>query len=130
LATAIYSNIIGNKYGSVLPDTVARAVSGLGFPTENLAELVSAAKSGSVAAFKTVPGITPQIQEAAVLANKMAYLEGTRLVFLVAIAFGGIGIIACWFTESIDERKYTKKTVAVMETERKAMQQKDTSLED
>jgi len=91
---------------------------------------VSAAKSGSAAAFKAVPGITPQIQEAAVLANKMAYLEGTHLVFLVAIAFGGIGIIACWFTESIDERKYTKKTVAVMETERKAMQQKDINPED
>jgi hypothetical protein len=68
--------------------------------------------------------VTPEVRAAAVLANKEAYLEGAHLSYLVALAFGCIAVIAALFIPSIDDRKWTKRTVAVQETDRKHLEQK------
>lgn len=86
-----------------------------------MTKLITAAGANTAAGYKAVPGITPQIQAAAVLANKNAYLSGAHLSYQVALAFGLCGCIAALFIESIDERKYTKNTVALQEHDRKAL---------
>lgn len=125
MATAIFSNILNNEYTKILPSYVSSAALPLGYPAANMTKLAGAAKVGSAAAFKAVPGITPAIQAAAVKANKLAYLKGSQLVFYVAVAFGVIACVASLFTVSIDRRKYTKNTMAVLETEQRVVSDKE-----
>jgi hypothetical protein len=123
VAIAIFSNVTNNKYGNSLAPAVVRNIEGLGFNTANLAKLVAAAKAGTATAYDAVPGLTPAIRAAAVLANKEAYLEGAHLSYQVALAFGLCGCIAALFIPSIDSRKYTKRTVALQEADRKAFEE-------
>jgi hypothetical protein len=120
----MFSNITNNKYASVIPRHVRDAVSEFNMPAASLAKLTSAARLNTAAAWSTVPDSTPQIRAAASHANKEAYLEGAHLSYLVALAFGCVACIAAFFIRDIDERKWTKKTVAVQETDRKAMDEK------
>lgn len=76
------------------------------------------------AAFSAVPGITPEIQAAARRGNQLAYLDGAHLSYLIAMAFGIIACIAAFWIPTIDRRKYTKKTVALQESDRKQLQEK------
>jgi Fungal trichothecene efflux pump (TRI12) len=122
VATAIFSNVTTNKYRSVLPGEVRSAVASLDIPSSSMAKLIAAAGANTAAAYKAVPGITPAIEVAATLANKQAYLTGAHLSYQVALAFGLLGCVAALFIPSIDHRKYTKKTVALQEADRRALE--------
>jgi hypothetical protein len=89
-----------------------------------MAALVAAARLGTPAAYEAVDGLTPEVQAAAALGNQQAYLSGAHLSYQVALAFGLCGCIAALFIPSIDSRKYTKKTVALQEADRKAVEAK------
>lgn len=121
---AVFSNVTNNKYADELGPAVLRNIEGLGFDTANLGGLVAAARANTAAAYSAVSGLTPEIRAAAVLANKEAYLEGAHLSYQVALAFGLVGCIAAVFIPSIDTRKYTKRTVALQEADRKAWEKK------
>jgi hypothetical protein len=90
--------------------------------------LIAAAKVGTAAAYKAVPGITPQVQAAAALGNKKAYLQGAHLSYEGAVAFGVLGCIAALFVKTIDTRKYTKNTMALQEADRKALKGKQETI--
>ena len=92
-------------------------------PTATLTKLIAAAKANTAAAYKAVPGITPAIQAGAVLGNKQAYLQGAHLSYQVALAFGLLGVIIAFFIPSVDKRKYTDKTVAVQQQDRKVLEE-------
>ncbi|KAF2837083.1 MFS general substrate transporter [Patellaria atrata CBS 101060] len=124
VATAIFSNVTNNKYADQLTQRVMENISGLGFNMENIGALVKAARLNTPVAYQTVPGLTPEIQAAATYGNKEAYLDGAHLSYQVALAFGLCGCICALFIPSIDERKYTKKTVALQEEDRKAVEDK------
>ncbi|KAF2195147.1 MFS general substrate transporter [Zopfia rhizophila CBS 207.26] len=124
VATAIFSNVTNNKYTEVLPGRVRANVKRFNLSADTLKKLIPAARVGSAAAYKAVPGITPAIQAAAALGNKQAYLIGAHLSYQVALAFGVCGVIAAFFIPSVDKRKYTKKTVAVQQADRKALEEK------
>jgi hypothetical protein len=124
VATAIFGNVTNNKYAQTLASAVQSNVSQFNLPAATFTKLVAAARLNTAAAFKTVPGITPEIQAAAILGNKQAYLTGAHLSYQVALAFGLCGVIAAFFLNSVDERKYTRKTVAVQGGDRKALEEK------
>jgi hypothetical protein len=124
VATAIFGNVTNNKYTQTLTEAVRNNVSQFNLPATTFTRLVAAAKLNTAAAFKAVPGITPEIQAAARLGNKQAYLTGAHLSYQVALAFGLCGVIAAFFLSSVDERKYTKKTVAVQGGDRKALEER------
>jgi hypothetical protein len=124
VAIAIFGNVTNNRYADSLAPAVIRNIEGLGFNSANLAKLIVAAKAGTATAYAAVPGLTPTIRAAAVLANKEAYLEGAHLSYQVALAFGLCGCIAALFIPSIDSRKYTKRTVALQEADRRALEEK------
>jgi hypothetical protein len=124
IATAIFSNVTNGKYAKTLPAIVRANVAKFNLPAASLTKLITAAKLNTAAAYKAVPGITPQIQAASVHANKEAYLTGAHLSYEVALAFGLCGCIAAVFLTSIDERKYTKKTVALQEADRRVLEEK------
>lgn len=124
IATAIFSNVTNNKYGNALPSAILNNVQSFNLPTATLSKLIVAAKANTAAAYQTVPDITPAIRAAATLANKQAYLEGAHLSYQVALAFGLLGVICAFFIPSIDERKYTDRTVAVQSKDRKVLAEK------
>ena len=124
VATAIFSNITNNKYGESLPGQVRSSLSGFNLSAETVTKLITAAKLNTAAAYKAIPGITPAVQAAATLANKKAYLTGAHLSYQVALAFGLCGVIAAFFIPTVDNRKYTRKTVAVQQADRKALGEK------
>jgi hypothetical protein len=124
IAIAIFSNVTNNKYAAALVPAVRRNIEGLGFDAANIARLAVAARANTAVAYGAVPGLTPIVRAAAVQANKEAYLEGAHLSYQVALAFGLVGCIAAIFIPSIDSRKYTKRTVALQESDRKALEEK------
>lgn len=115
VAVAIFSNITNNRYGNQLLETVANSVEGLGFPAERLPQLAAAARLNTAAAYRAVQGATPEVVAAATYANKEAYLNGAKMAYQVASAFGLLGCIAAWFIPSIDQRKLNTRTVAVQQ---------------
>lgn len=122
IATAIFSNVTNGEYATSLPPSVRIAVTPYSFSAANLPKLIAAAELNTADAYNAVPGITPQVIAAATLGNKKAYLSGAHLSYQVALAFGLCGCIAALFIPSIDERKYTKKTVALQEADKKALE--------
>lgn len=93
-------------------------------PSDVVAKLITAARANTAAAYAAIPGVTPAIRAAASLGNKQAYLEGAHLSYLVALAFGLLGVVAAFFIPSVDKRKYTEKTVAIQKSDRKALEEK------
>jgi hypothetical protein len=124
VATAIFSNVTNQRYATELASRVRESVSGFGLPAADVTRLVAAARLNTAAAYAAIDSVTPEIRAAATLANKEAYLEGAHLSYLVALAFGCIAVIAALFIPSIDDRKWTKKTVAVQESDRKILQER------
>jgi hypothetical protein len=118
----MFGNIANNRYADSLGPAIRDQIAGMGFNEQNMARLIAAARTNTAAAYAAVPGINAQIQAAATYANKEAYLKGTQMAYYVALAFGFLGCIIALFIPSIDERKYTKRTVAVQEADRKAME--------
>lgn len=124
VATAIFSNVTNNKYATSIGSRVRSNVASFNLPSATLTKLITAAKVNTAAAYKAVPEITPAIQAAAALGNKQAYLDGARLSYRVALAFGLCGVIAAFFIPSVDKRKYTKRTVAIQQQDRKALEER------
>jgi hypothetical protein len=124
VATAIFGNVTNNKYGDVLPERVRANLAPFDLSADVITRLIVAAKANTAAGYATIPGITPAIRAAASLGNKQAYLEGAHLSYLVALAFGLLGVVAAFFIPSVDKRKYTNKTVAVQKQDRRVLQQK------
>ena len=109
------------KYTATLPGRVRSNLASFSLPSETLTRLVAAARLNTAAAYAAIPGVTPAIRQAASLGNKQAYLEGAHLSYQVALAFGLVGVIAALFIPSVDVRKYTKKTVAIQQKDRKEL---------
>ncbi|KAF2743842.1 MFS general substrate transporter [Sporormia fimetaria CBS 119925] len=124
VATAIFSNVTNNKYASVLGNQVRNNLATFDLSSDTITKLITAARLNTAAAYEAIPGISPAVQAAATLANKEAYLDGARLSYQVALAFGLCGVIAAFFIPSVDKRKYTSKTVAVQQADRKALNEK------
>ncbi|CAA9957232.1 AraJ Arabinose efflux permease [Pyrenophora teres f. maculata] len=124
VATAIFVNVTNNKYEDVLQERVRANLSPFNLSSSTIARLVTAARANTAAGYAAIPGITPSIKAAAVLSNQEAYLEGAHLSYLVALAFGLLGVVAAFFIPSVDKRKYTSKTVAIQRRDRKELQER------
>lgn len=88
------------------------------FPEEHLQALIATATTGTQSALEKVPGITPQIIDAAIHANKESYVQAFKLVYLVAIAFGGAAIICAAFTKTIPKEAKTAQPAVRLENEK------------
>lgn len=99
IATAIYPNILQNELKKYLPRYVSEAALANGLSAEALPELFEAPNTGN---FTTVPGITPQIIEAAGYASKRAWARSSKTVFLVTLAFGALMFVVCFFALDVE----------------------------
>lgn len=104
IATAIYSAILSSRFTSALPKFVVQAAESAGLPKASIPALLRATATNTAAAYAKVPGINKAVILAAELAYKLAYVQAFRLVYLVAIGFGGVAIIAAFCTKSTPVR--------------------------
>ncbi|KAH6673088.1 fungal trichothecene efflux pump [Halenospora varia] len=116
IAGAIYTSIYTNHYADTIPTVLQSSISGLGF-TGSFQTLLKASATNTAAAYAKVPGITPAIIKATQMAVKLSYVQSFRLVFEVAIAFGGVAIIAAICTKSVDREKKSNEYAVRLENE-------------
>lgn len=73
---------------------VVPAVLNAGLPTSSVASFLTALASGSTPALEQVPGVTPEVLQAATPAALRSSENAFQLIYLVSIAFGCCAIIA------------------------------------
>lgn len=92
-----------------------------------MTRLLNAAKVGTAAAYKAVPGITNSTTAAVTQAVKVSNAQGYKLVYLVAIAFGAVAIMAAFTVKDVDESQRSKYVAAHLETEKPTEKQVDST---
>ena len=86
-------------------------------PSSVVPDLLGAAALNTPEAYEAVPGITPKIIADAAMAVKYAWVDSFKLVYLVALAFGGLAIIAAACTKTIPKERKTLVRAIRMENE-------------
>ncbi|CAI6084068.1 unnamed protein product [Clonostachys chloroleuca] len=126
VATAIYSAILSTKLSQALPGqmTVAIEDSDVSFSSSLLKGLVTAAATNTKAAFSAIEGATPRLVELALYHTKLANVEAFRLVYLVAIGFGGLATFCAFCTVSIDSHLKNSSRAIVLKNEIKGDEDK------
>ena len=117
VATAIYSAILANRFAEKLPVKMAPVIQSNNIPKSAVQDLLAAAAVNTPDSYEAVPGITPKIIAEAAMAVKYAYVDAFKLVYLVAIAFGVLAIIAASFTRTIPKERKTQVRAIRMENE-------------
>lgn len=93
IGLAINNAVFNGTLNRELPKKVGAAALSLGLPSSSLAELMTALASQSTNAVAKVPGVTPEIAQAAVAAMKRAYLDAFRGAWIVSAAFCAVLVI-------------------------------------
>jgi hypothetical protein len=125
IAGAIYTSIYTQRYATAISAKISAAAAASGF-TGSLPELIKASATNTAAAYNKVPGITENVIAACRLAVKYAYTDAFSLVYQVAIAFGGLGIMAALCTRTVDVRKKSNDRAVVLENEKKVLEDVET----
>lgn len=89
---------------TVLPRDVSAAAVKAGLAKSSITYLLEAVADGTTTALQAVPGMTDSILAAVGNAEKTAYSQSFRTVFLVSIGFGGLAIIAAVISVPIDDK--------------------------
>lgn len=102
IAIAVLSTTFTNRLQVTIPQVVVPAAEGAGLPASSIPSLISGLAGTTVLNSTTVPGLTDNILAIADHAYKVANAKAYSTVFLVSFAFGGIGMILCWFVAQND----------------------------
>lgn len=119
VATAIYTAIYSNRFSEALPSRMTGAIeaSGMEVTDSLLQQLIAAAAKNTRAAYEAVSGATPELVDQAIEAARDAYVQGFRLVYLVAIAFGVLATIAAACTVSTERSKKNNQRAVITKDE-------------
>lgn len=93
IGLAINNAVFRNTLSSNLGSKIAAAVSPLGFPAQELPELIPALLSGNPSVLAKLPHITPQIIVAGVQGLKEAYTAAFHNAWIVGTSFAAVGVI-------------------------------------
>ncbi len=116
VATAIYSAILANTFATKLPVKMASVIAQYDVPNSVAPELIQAAALNTADAYAELD-VSSQVIAASGMAVKYAYVDAFRLVYLIALAFGGLAIIAASFTKTIPKEQKTMERAIHMENE-------------
>lgn len=101
VATSIYSTILQNKLSANIPKYVSQAATNAGLAPSSVPDLLKGLTSGN---FSTVAGLNPHILSLATDAYKTAYSESFKMVYLASLAFGGVAVVAAFFTPNMEHK--------------------------
>jgi hypothetical protein len=90
----IYLAILNNKLPAEVASKVPAAAIAAGLPKSSVADLLKAAAAGTSAAFNTVPGMSPRIQEAAINALLEARAVSYSYIYYASIPVNFVGVVA------------------------------------
>ncbi|OQO14882.1 hypothetical protein B0A48_00264 [Cryoendolithus antarcticus] len=122
VATAIYSAILSNRFASELPKMMAFVIAANNISASSAAGLLKSAAVNTAAAYKSalsLPGVTATVIGSTQRAVKLACVDAFKMVYLIALAFGGVAIICAAFTKSIPKERKTLRRAVKMENETK-----------
>ena len=103
VASTVYSIVLGARVKSTLTTQIPAAMVAAGLPASSIVDYMTAiAAGGTKTLLDAVPGLTPEILADGANAYRHAYADAYRTIFLVSIAFGGLGILVSFFIPDID----------------------------
>lgn len=105
LAVAIYATTLTNRLTTTVPANVVPAALRAGLPASSIPALITGLGGTTSLNSTAVPGINAHILDVASLAYRVANSQAYRTVFLASFAFGGLGMILCWFVAQNDKTK-------------------------
>lgn len=95
--TAIYAAAFNTRLDTKLPNYVGAAATSAGLSASNIPAFLTALTSQDSAALAAVPGVNPTIIDAALAALKQAFADSLRVVYIIAVPFGVVACVACFF---------------------------------
>ena len=95
--TAIYAATLTSGLTTKIPNYVSEAVIQAGLPASSIPAFIGALTSNDQDVLAAVPGVTPPIIGAGVLALRQAYADSLRLIYIIAAPFGAVAIVMCFF---------------------------------
>jgi hypothetical protein len=101
-AVTIYATTLANRLTTTIPANVIPAAERAGLPASSIPSLLMALGGTNTT---PVPGLTPNKFVIAEQAYKVANAQAYRTVFLASFAFGGLGMVICWFVAQNDRSK-------------------------
>ena len=95
--TSIYAAAFSTRVDNKVPSYVPSAALAAGLPASSVEAFMKALTANDTAALEKIPGVSPSIIAASVAALKQAFADSVRVVYLIAVPFGVIACIACFF---------------------------------
>jgi ribonuclease PH len=95
--TAIYSVTLNTRLNKYIHSYVADAAIKAGLPTSSVEVFVKAIADSNSEGLSGINGATPAIISAGVAALKQAFADGIRAVYMIAVPFGALACVACFF---------------------------------
>ncbi|KAK5049568.1 hypothetical protein LTR84_004497 [Exophiala bonariae] len=90
---AIYTAAFNSKLSETAGKKIANAVLPLGLPSSSLSLLILDILTGNIGGLPDIPGISPQIIQAGVLAFQQAFAESIRAVWITAACFTAAALV-------------------------------------
>lgn len=95
--TAIYAAAFSSAIGEKLPANIANAAVKAGLSSESVPKFIGALLSQNTTSLDAIPGVNSTIIDAAMVAQGQAYADSLHVVYYIAIPFGVIACITCFF---------------------------------
>lgn len=95
--TAIYAATLNTGLTSKLPAYIAEAAAIAGLPPASIPAFVGALATNDPEALAEIPGVSPSIISAGVLALQQAFADSLRVIYIIAASFGVAACVACLF---------------------------------
>lgn len=114
IATTIYTVVLTNNVKKHLGVNIATALYKAGLPLADVIPVTEALATQNATSPALGLATLPQL-EAGIYAGKLSYADAFRLVYLVSIAFGGLGIICAFWTQNFGHLMIKKLDVKLEE---------------
>lgn len=96
----VFQTVLANRLAKTIPARVPAALAAAGLDASKIPDFITALTAGT--AVTSIDGVTPAIAAAGTRAYRIASSEAYKTVWLVTLAFAGIGIVSSFFYGSVD----------------------------
>lgn len=104
IGIVIFSQIWTSKLLVILPAKVSRVAAAAGLPRSSIPQLIAALMNHDTKSLQQIPGVTPQILEAAEHAMAQAYSDSFRFIWYALIPFAAITLLVSLFLKTTREQ--------------------------
>jgi hypothetical protein len=99
--TAIFSAAYSSDLSVKLPADIGSAVIKAGLAADHVSAFISALTTQDTAVLLAIPGVNSTIIDAGTVAMKQAYANSLHVVYYIAIPFGIMACLACFFLDDL-----------------------------